>query len=95
MTTLFPNSHDGERINSLGTCANWKFPSLQGNIRPDIKIKPFSDNIKHACMAILILASLKTQILSSCLDTRQPGNVFKKLDTWQSEILTNFLEMAH
>ena len=22
---------------------------------------------------------------------RQPGNVFKKLDTWQSEILTNFL----
>ena len=31
---------------------------------------------------------------SSCLDTRQPGNVFKKLDTRQSEILTNFLEMA-
>ena len=32
--------------------------------------------------------------LCSCLDTRQPGNVFKKLDTRQSEILTNFLEMA-
>ena len=31
---------------------------------------------------------------SSCLDTRQPGNVFKKLDTRQSEILTSFLEMA-
>ena len=31
---------------------------------------------------------------SSCLDTRQPGNVFKKLDTRQSEVLTNFLEMA-
>ena len=31
---------------------------------------------------------------SSCLDTRQPGTVFKKLDTRQSEILTNFLEMA-
>ena len=25
---------------------------------------------------------------------RQPGNVFKKLDTRQSEILTNFLEIA-
>ena len=32
--------------------------------------------------------------LVSCLDTRQPGNVFKKLDTRQSEILTSFLEMA-
>ena len=31
---------------------------------------------------------------SSCLDTRQPGSVFKKLDTRQSEILTNFLEIA-
>ena len=30
-----------------------------------------------------------------CLDTRQPGTVFKRLDTWQSEILTNFLEIAH
>ena len=30
----------------------------------------------------------------SCLDTRQPGTVFKKLDTPQSEILTNFLEIA-
>ena len=30
----------------------------------------------------------------TCLDTRQPGNVFKKLDTRQSEILTNFLEIA-
>ena len=29
-----------------------------------------------------------------CLDTRQPGTVFKKLDTRQSEILTNFLETA-
>ena len=28
------------------------------------------------------------------VDTRQPGTVFKKLDTRQSEILTNFLEMA-
>ena len=32
--------------------------------------------------------------ISSCLHTRQPGTVFKKLDTRQSEILTNFLEMA-
>ena len=31
---------------------------------------------------------------SSCLHTRQPGTVFKKLDTRQSEILTNFLQMA-
>ena len=29
-----------------------------------------------------------------CLDTQQQGTVFKKLDTWQSEILTNFLEIA-
>ena len=36
----------------------------------------------------------KPLTFSSCLDTRQPGNVFKKLDTQQSEILTNFLEMA-
>ena len=28
------------------------------------------------------------------IDTRQPGNVFKKLDTRQSEILTDFFEMA-
>ena len=30
----------------------------------------------------------------TCLDTRQPGTVFKNLDTRQSEILTNFLEIA-
>ena len=30
-----------------------------------------------------------------CLDTRQPGAVFKKLDTRQSEILTNFIDIAH
>ena len=29
-----------------------------------------------------------------CLDTRQLGTVFKKLDTRQSEILTNFLGIA-
>ena len=29
-----------------------------------------------------------------CLDTRQPGTVFKKLDTRQSEVLTNFLGIA-
>ena len=28
------------------------------------------------------------------LDTRQPRTVFEKLDTRQSEILTNFLEIA-
>ena len=33
-------------------------------------------------------------IFNSCLDTRQPETVFKKLDTRQSEILTNFLEIA-
>ena len=38
---------------------------------------------------------LSTNILfTPCLDTRQPGTVFKKLDTRQSEILTNFLEIA-
>ena len=30
----------------------------------------------------------------TCLDTRQPGSAFKKLDTRQSEILTNFLQIA-
>ena len=29
-----------------------------------------------------------------CLDTRQPGSVYKKLDTRQSEILSNFLEIV-
>ena len=29
-----------------------------------------------------------------CLDTRQPESAFKKLDTRQSEILTNFLQIA-
>ena len=33
-------------------------------------------------------------LFSTCLDTRQPGTVFKKLDTRQSEVLTNFLEIA-
>ena len=33
-------------------------------------------------------------IFSSCLDTRQPGTAFKKLDTRQSEILINFLQIA-
>ena len=33
-------------------------------------------------------------VFTTCLDTRQPGTVFKKLDTRQSEILTNFLEIA-
>ena len=33
-------------------------------------------------------------IYTTCLDTRQPGTVLKKLDTRQSEILTNFLEIA-
>ena len=32
---------------------------------------------------------------SSCLYTRQPGTVFKKLDTRHTEILTSFLEIAH
>ena len=33
-------------------------------------------------------------VVTTCLDTRQPGSVFKKLDTRQSEILTNFLQIA-
>ena len=31
---------------------------------------------------------------TTCLDTWQPGTVYKKQDTQQSEILTNFLEIA-
>ena len=38
--------------------------------------------------------SVSSLIITTCLDTRQPGTVFKKLDTRQSEILTNFLEIA-
>ena len=33
-------------------------------------------------------------VFSLCLDTRQPGTVFKKLDARQSEIFTNFLGIA-
>ena len=33
-------------------------------------------------------------VVTTCLDTRQPGSVFKKLDTRQSEILTNFLQIT-
>ena len=51
------------------------------------------------CKRVLVLYELLMPrytgfLISSCLDTRQPGNVFKKLDTRQSEILTDFLEMA-
>ena len=35
-----------------------------------------------------------SELFTTCLDTRQPGTVFKKLDTRQSEILINFLEIA-
>ena len=38
----------------------------------------------------LIISLLENR---KCLDTRQPGTVFKEL-TGQSEILTNFLEIA-
>ena len=53
---------------------------------------PQNDEKPHT--AELDDAQYRTLKLSSCLDTRQPGNVFKKLDTRQSEILTNFLEIA-
>ena len=33
-------------------------------------------------------------IWGTCLDTRQPGSVYKKLDTREPEILTSFLEIA-
>ena len=42
----------------------------------------------------LILELSQPFSFTTCLDTRQPGTVFKKLDTRQSEILTNFLEIA-
>ena len=38
--------------------------------------------------------SLLKLIIRNCLDTRKPGTVFKKLDTRQSDILSNFLEVA-
>ena len=46
----------------------------------------------YLCIPLKILIS-KFKIIR-CLDTRQPGTVFKKLGTRQSEILTNFLEIA-
>ena len=43
----------------------------------------------------LFLLNFNFQIRNiKCLDTRRPGTVFKKLDTRQSEILTNLLEIA-
>ena len=51
---------------------------------PQVGVKSFKNFIGFT-------ARIKT---SSCLHTRQPGTVFKKLGTRQSEILTNFLEMA-
>ena len=41
-----------------------------------------------------ILTYIQYFPFTPCLDTRQPGTVLKKLDTRQSEILTNFLEIA-
>ena len=38
--------------------------------------------------------NLPLTLLMNCLDTRQPGTVFKNLDTRQSEILTSFLDVA-
>ena len=43
---------------------------------------------------IIDLVSAVLTDVTFCLDTRRPGTVFKKLDTRQSEILTNFLEIA-
>ena len=36
----------------------------------------------------------RSSLKRTCIDTRQPGSVYKKLDTRQSEILTSFLEIA-
>ena len=43
---------------------------------------------------LLEVKSKNINNFTTCLDTRQPGTVFKKLDTRQSEMLTNFLEIA-
>ena len=49
---------------------------------------------KQACLSLFYVAKFGRFLCTTCLDTRQPGTVFKKLDTRQSEILTNFLEIA-
>ena len=56
-------------------------------ILPSNRLVHSSNNWKDSLLSTTIL-------FTPCLDTRQPGTVFKKLDTRQSEILTNFLEIA-
>ena len=48
----------------------------------------------HAFNETGLFRGVSQLLLSMIVDTRQPGSVFKKLDTRQSEILTNFLEIA-
>ena len=48
-------------------------------------------HLSAECQSTFISARINR---TTCLDTRQPGTVFRKLGTRQSEILTNFLEIA-
>ena len=47
--------------------------------------------MKYTCSCGNVHLSFQVR---KCLDTRQPGTVFKKRDTQKSEILTNFLRIA-
>ena len=64
-------------------------------MNPTEKGAQFGENsaFHHKCQntSFILILNIKFR---KCLDTRQPGTVFKKLDTRQSEILTNFLGIA-
>ena len=63
-----------------------------GRQKDDTKEHVLRDNPLTSCVLFpkYVFDCLHVVSFCSCLDTRQPGNVFKKLDTRQSEILTNF-----
>ena len=69
--------------NHVAGCVFYTFSA----ILPSYRLVHSSNNWKDSLLSTNIL-------FTPCVDTRQPGTVFKKLDTRQSEILTNFLEIA-
>ena len=77
------NQSAPQEIYDSQRCSWWRF-----NPRDKRKRKYFEPGLEWG------IHNVSSVVLSTCLDTRQPGNVFKKLDTRQSEILTNFLEIA-
>ena len=81
-----------------GVCLQ-AFPSFLPHPLPALLLAPlFSRSLTLVPRSFLLncTETLTTQanFFQTCLDIRQPGTVFIKLDARQSEILTNFLEIA-